>query len=63
MLVLRTAIWDYHHQQCEAPRGTAYLSTDIRPGNAGRAALRVRVMPKRVSRAAGAQPYAGPRPR
>src|SRR6266446_166575 len=37
MLVLRVAIWDHHHRQCEATRGTAYLSTDIRPGDAGRA--------------------------
>src|SRR5712671_4937953 len=36
MLVVPVAIWDHHHQQCEATRGTAYLSTDIRPGDAGR---------------------------
>jgi hypothetical protein len=30
MLVLRIAIWDDHHQQREATRGTAYLSVDIR---------------------------------
>src|SRR5258708_2810095 len=35
MLVLPVAIWDHHRQQCEAPRGTAYLSTDIRPGDIG----------------------------
>jgi len=35
MLVLRAAIWDHHHQQREATRGTAYLSTDIRSGDAG----------------------------
>jgi small subunit ribosomal protein S21 len=35
MLVLRVAIWDQHHQQCEATRGTAYLGTDIRPGDIG----------------------------
>jgi small subunit ribosomal protein S21 len=35
MLVLRIAIWDDHHQQCEATRGTAYLSIDIRPCDAG----------------------------
>src|SRR5262249_51978109 len=28
---------DHHLQRCEATRGTAYLSTDIRPGDAGRA--------------------------
>jgi len=37
MLVLPVAIWDHHHQQGEATRGAAYLSTDIRPGDAGRA--------------------------
>jgi hypothetical protein len=26
---LPVAIWDHHHQQGEATRGTAYLSTDI----------------------------------
>jgi hypothetical protein len=35
MLVLRIAIWDHHHQQCEATRGAAYLSTDIRLGDIG----------------------------
>ncbi len=48
MLVLRIAIWGHHHQQCEATRGAAYLSTDIRPGDAGRAALCVQVTPKCV---------------
>jgi hypothetical protein len=45
-----------------AIRGTAYLSTGIRPGDAGRA-LRVQVTPKCVSRTAGAPLYAGHRPR
>jgi hypothetical protein len=36
MFVLRIAIWDHHHQQCEATKGTAYLSIDIRPCDAGR---------------------------
>src|SRR5260221_693910 len=35
MLVLPVAIWDHHHQQGEATTGTAYLSTDIRPRDAG----------------------------
>jgi hypothetical protein len=35
MLVLRFAMWDDHRQQCEATRGTAYLSIDIRPCDAG----------------------------
>src|SRR5882672_6818131 len=35
MLGLSAAIWDHHHRQREATRGTAYLSTDIRPGDAG----------------------------
>jgi hypothetical protein len=63
MLVLRIAIWAHHHRQREATRGTAYLSTEIRPGNAGRAALFVHVTPKCVSRAARPQPYASARPR
>jgi small subunit ribosomal protein S21 len=36
MLGVAYAIWDHHHQQYEATRRTACLSTDIRPGNTGR---------------------------
>jgi small subunit ribosomal protein S21 len=47
MVVLPVAIWDQHRQQCEATRGTAYLSTDIRPGDIGACALGVRASKSR----------------